>query len=143
MRKAFGDLIISTVYRTRAVGFEGDDFYNLVVGFETTCDPHLLSENLRHIELEHGRKGNLPRFSPRTLDLDLLTYGDRVIKDERLNIPRDDIEKYSFVLGPLAEVAPLGRHPVTGESYAEMWARFDQGATRLTPIHDLFSSEER
>ncbi len=124
LRAEFGELILSPVYQNQAVGFAGTDFYNLVIGFHTAQPASVLSGILKGIEGQHGRQLGEPKFSPRTLDLDLLTYGNQVLDTDDLQIPRDEILKYAFVLGPLADVAPEDRHPLTGESYAELWAAF-------------------
>src|SRR3972149_481857 len=102
----FGPLTLSRVYETEAVGFAGDNFYNLVTAFDTEEPVEELSVTLARIEMQHGRTRGANPFAPRTLDLDLLLYGDLVRHDGACDIPRPDIKKYAFVLGPLAE---LGR----------------------------------
>lgn len=124
LRARFGPLILSSVYRNRAAGFEGDDFLNLVIGFASCETPQAIVAELERLHDESGRVREANPFSPRTLDLDLLLYGDQVIDD--VKVPRADITRYSFVLGPLAELAPDLRHPVTGETMAGLWRRFDQ-----------------
>jgi 2-amino-4-hydroxy-6-hydroxymethyldihydropteridine diphosphokinase len=120
LRETFGDLTISPIYETAAVGFDGDDFLNLVIGFETALSAHTVFETLRELEFKHGRLPNSQKFSPRNLDLDLLLFGDEII-DDVLKIPRSDIEKYPFVLQPLADIAPNLIHPVLKKSYRDMW----------------------
>jgi 2-amino-4-hydroxy-6-hydroxymethyldihydropteridine diphosphokinase len=112
LRKTFGELTISPIYETAAVGFDGDDFLNLVVGFETVLSAHAVFEILRGLEFKHGRLPNSQKFSPRSLDLDLLLLSDEIIDDDVLKIPRSDIETYHFVLQPLADIAPDLIHPV-------------------------------
>ena len=129
LRERFGPLRVSAVYRSRAAGFEGDDFLNLVIGFRTGERPQAIVAELERLHEEAGRSRGANPFSPRTLDLDLLLYGDQVIDD--VQVPRPDITRYSFVLGPLAELAPGQRHPVTGETMAEMWQRFDKASHPL------------
>lgn len=124
LRDRFGSLQVSSVYRNAAAGFEGDDFLNLVVAFTTTEKPQALHAELERLHAAAGRVRGTNAFSSRTLDLDLLLYGDHVIAE--MQIPRPDIVSYSFVLGPLAELAPNLRHPLTGETMAELWARFDK-----------------
>lgn len=126
LRQVFKELIISSVYNSESVGFAGDSFYNLVVGFDSELPVKEVAKQLRNIELANGRTRDSQKFSSRTLDLDLLLYDDLVINDGRLQIPRDEIESYAFVLEPLAEVAPSLTHPVNGLSYAELWERFDK-----------------
>lgn len=134
LRQCFGDIASSQVYRTRAVGFEGPDFYNLVVGFDTDLGVRRLRSVLRHMEVAHGRCRNQPRFSPRTLDLDLLLYGDLVLQQDDVDIPRDEITRYAFVLGPLAEIAGSRKHPVLGLTIGELWERFPGGGSELCAV---------
>jgi 2-amino-4-hydroxy-6-hydroxymethyldihydropteridine diphosphokinase len=124
LRARFGDLVLSRVYETPAEGFDGEPFYNLVAGLETDLPPEQLHPLLREIEDVHGRERSGPKFSARTLDIDLLTWGDEVTKRGGKVLPRDEILKYAFVLGPLAEVAPDARHPETGQRYADLWEAF-------------------
>jgi 2-amino-4-hydroxy-6-hydroxymethyldihydropteridine diphosphokinase len=128
----FGPLTASSVYRNRPVGFEGGDFLNLVIRFTTTESPAAIVAELQRLHDAAGRVREANPFGPRTLDLDLLLYGDQVLED--FKVPRPDITRYSFVLGPLAELAPDLRHPVTGKTMALMWQEFDQ---TLHPIHRL------
>jgi 2-amino-4-hydroxy-6-hydroxymethyldihydropteridine diphosphokinase len=126
LERQFGTLTISSIYESAAVGFSGDAFHNLIVGFDSDLDVKAVAKQLRDIELDNGRTRNSQKFSARTLDLDLILYGDLIISDGRLQIPRDEIEKYAFVLEPLAEIAPTDIHPVSGISYAELWQQFDK-----------------
>jgi 2-amino-4-hydroxy-6-hydroxymethyldihydropteridine diphosphokinase len=119
----FGVLELSSVYRNEAVGFKGGDFLNMVIGLSTHEQPEQIFARLDELHDRAGRKRQSDPFSSRTLDLDLLLYGDLVRR--RLKLPRDDIEKYGFVLGPLAELAPELRHPVTGVSMGDIWNDFD------------------
>lgn len=126
----FGALEISSVYESEAVGFDGEPFYNLVVGIETDLPVGDLSRALKQLEDANGRLRDVPRFSARTLDLDILTYGDVVGLHDGVTLPRGEILKNAFVLRPLAEIAADERHPQTGERYADLWARYDR-AQRL------------
>jgi 2-amino-4-hydroxy-6-hydroxymethyldihydropteridine diphosphokinase len=126
LQQHFGALIVSSIYESEAVGFSGDVFHNLVVCFDSELDVKSVAKQLRQIELDNGRTRDSQKFSARTLDLDLILYGRLVISDGRLQIPRDEIERYAFVLEPLAEIAPDLTHPVSGISYAELWQRFDK-----------------
>jgi 2-amino-4-hydroxy-6-hydroxymethyldihydropteridine diphosphokinase len=134
LRQRFGELELSSVYESEAVGFEGDAFYNMVIACEVDEDVHSVNRALAQIEDAHGRDRSGPRFSSRTLDLDLLLYDDLVLDENGLRLPRDEILKNAFVLWPLAEIAPQLVHPVTGKTYAELWANFDKSRERLAPI---------
>lgn len=131
----FGALIVSAIYESKAFGFSGDNFYNLVVGFDTDEGVEAVVRALQEIEERHGRDRSGPRFSSRTLDLDLLTYGDLVMRSPDLTLPRPEILKRTFVLAPLAEVAPHDRHPVTGQTYAELWQAMDKTGQELWPVN--------
>ncbi|MDO9168227.1 MAG: 2-amino-4-hydroxy-6-hydroxymethyldihydropteridine diphosphokinase [Methylobacter sp.] len=126
LEQVFGELTISSIYETEAVGFTGDVFYNLVVGFDSDLEVKTVAKQLRQIELDNGRTRDSRKFAARTLDLDLILYGDLVINDGRLQIPRDEIEHYAFVLEPLAEIAPDLKHPISQLCYAELWEQFDK-----------------
>lgn len=138
----FGGLVVSSTYETEAVGFTGDTFHNLIVGFDSDLDVKTIAEQLRQIELDHGRTRECKKFSSRTLDLDLILYGDLVITEGRLQIPRDEIERYAFVLEPLAEIAGDLRHPVSKTSYRELWERFDKSGITQKRIKPGWSSIE-
>lgn len=139
LREAFGGLRLSPVYRTAAVGFEGDDFLNFVLAFRTDLAPLAVVETLERLHEAAGRvRGHSP-FSPRTLDLDLLLYGDDVIPDRAVRVPRDDITRYEFVLRPLADLAPELVHPVNGRKIRELWADFGDRDPSMQRVEvDLF-----
>lgn len=125
LQTRFGNLCLSAVYQNPAVGFKGDDFYNLVAGFETSDSIEIIEKELNVIEHAHGRDRRQEKFSPRTLDLDLLLYDEQIIiKNGKQKLPRLEITRYAFVLGPLAELIPQQRHPVIGKTYAELWQTF-------------------
>ena len=107
----FGELVLSSIYESEPVGFSGELFHNLIVRFESDLDVKTVAKKLKQIELDNGRTRESQKFSARTLDLDLILYGDLILSDGRLQIPRDEIERYAFVLEPLAEISPLETHP--------------------------------
>ena len=136
LRQSFGELTISSIYESEPVGFIGDSFYNLVVGFDSGLEVKAVTKQLRQIELDNGRTRDSRKFAARTLDLDLILYGNLIINDGRLQIPRNEIEHYAFVLEPLAEIAPTLKHPVNRLTYAELWQQFDKTdlkQKRITP----------
>lgn len=116
----FAPLTVSRVFESAPVGFEGDSFFNLVVGFDTPDAEDAVLAQLARIEAANGRRRDGPRFGPRTLDLDLLLFGDTVRHDARHRLPHPDIVTYPFVLHPLAEIAPHARHPESGETFSEL-----------------------
>ena len=125
LRDQFGDMRVSSVYESAAVGFHGSPFYNLVVVFHSDWPLRKLLTELRAIEEVCGRDPAAPKFAPRPLDLDLLLYGDLVCNEDGLKLPRPDILLYGFTLKPLAELTPDRCHPLNGCSYAELWTSFD------------------
>lgn len=120
----FRPLLVSPVYASPPVGYEGPEFLNLVVAFETVETAAQVAAALDALEQRLGGGVQSPRFSPRAIDLDLLLYGDLVSDGAGLKLPRTDIREYAFVLCPLADLAPDGRHPETGERFADMWRAF-------------------
>lgn len=129
LRSRFGSLRVSPVYESAAVGFKGSPFLNLVAAFQTERRLRELLADLRGIEQACGRDPAVSKFAPRPLDLDLLLYGDAVLDEPGLELPRPDILLYGFALKPLADLAPERRHPRLLRTYAELWAVFD-GAGR-------------
>lgn len=129
---------VSSVYESRAWGFEGDNFYNLAVQLETDIAADTLAERLREIENRHGRTRDVPRFSARTLDLDLLLYGDLVRHDSSVDVPRKDILTCAFVLRPLAEIAGSLQHPESGLTISAIWAAFDRPDQQTWPVEFKF-----
>ncbi len=138
LQNAFGALDLSRVYESKALGFVGNNFYNLVVGLATGLGPQALLQSLSFIEDKLGRERNVASYSSRTLDLDLLLYEDLVIDEAGLQLPRADILKFSFVLCPLAEIAGARTHPVSGRSFSEIWETFDQRGQELWPVELVF-----
>jgi 2-amino-4-hydroxy-6-hydroxymethyldihydropteridine diphosphokinase len=122
----FGPLTLSSVYESEAVGFQGDPFYNLVLGFHTERPVLDVARALSELETLHGRTRDSQKFAPRPLDLDLILYGELILQEGRLRLPREDLTEYAFMLEPMAEIAPDLAHPVLGKSYAELWAAYDK-----------------
>ncbi len=124
------DLIqVSPVYRNQAVGLEGDEFLNAVARIRTEHSAAELCAQFGEIHDLAGRQRGPDTFVSRTLDIDLLLYGQEVMEERR--IPRSDVLEYSFVLGPLTKIAPDLVHPVTGKTMADHWSHFDVGSHPL------------
>ena len=114
------DVTYSGIYKTPAEGFEGEDFLNSVCKFDTDKNPQELRTLLKNIEKDMGRTFTQKGMSNRVIDLDLILYGDLQINRNGLELPSSDIEKYKFVLEPLAEIAPDYIHPVLKKSYKDL-----------------------
>jgi 2-amino-4-hydroxy-6-hydroxymethyldihydropteridine diphosphokinase len=121
----------SRCYRNAPVGFDGPDFINFVAELPCDDEPESLREQLQRIERLCGRPVDAPRWAPRAMDLDILLFGDRVQSHASLVLPRPDLLRWSFMLGPLAELAPELMHPVQGKTIGELWAQFDRQAHPL------------
>ena len=134
LEKQFGVLAISPAYGCPAVGFDGADFVNLAVGLDTRLSAPALNDWLHALEDANGRRRDVPRFSSRTLDIDIVLFGDQVIDGlGHLQIPRDDL-KHAFVLKPIADIAPDLRHPVNGRRMGALWRELAAKGNPLTVV---------
>ena len=121
----------SRCYRNAAIGFEGPDFINFVAEVPVAGTPALLKGELECIETQCGRTRDAPKWAPRAMDLDILLFGDVVQDVPGLKLPRPDLVRWAFMLGPLAELAPDLVHPLQQRRIGELWDEFDQGAHPL------------
>ncbi len=121
----------SRCYRNTAIGFDGADFINFVVELPVAGDPALLKGELECVETQCGRKPDAPKWAPREMDLDILLFGAVVQDTPGLMLPRPDLLRWGFMLGPLAELAPQLTHPVRCATLAELWHDFDKAANPL------------
>lgn len=122
LHRRFGTVVLSPVYRTRAIGFDGDDFLNAAAVIETTLDPLALNDWLHALEDVHGRDRSGPRHGDRTLDIDIVLFDDRVLSGPgNLRIPRPELQ-HAFVLKPLADIAADVAVPGDGRTLAQLWA---------------------
>ena len=122
LRARFGTVVVSPLYRTKAVGYDGADFINAAAAIDCDLDPVALDAWLHALEDAHGRRRDQPRFSDRPLDIDIVFYDDLTLDGPgHLQIPRDEL-KHAFVLKPLADLAPDYVHPAIGRSLAALWA---------------------
>ena len=125
----FRNIRKSSVYQSAAVGFEGDDFYNMVVALETSLRPEYVSKLFFEIEKRHGRKRGKNQFVARELDLDQLLYDDLIVDKDGLRLPHKDLTRYAFVLKPMQEIAGDLIHPQIGMCFSELWKNFEQRAS--------------
>lgn len=126
LRAQFGEVIASPTYRTPAEGFDGPDFLNAAAIIETGMDIVALDAWLHALEDAHGRRRDVPRFSSRPLDIDIVFYDDLVFCGPgNLQVPRPEL-RHAFVLKPLADIAPGYRDPLSGKTLAELWAAHPQ-----------------
>ena len=132
--EAFSEVRLSPVYRTPAVGFDGDPFINLAASVETRLQPVELKQFLNDLEDRHGRRRDVAKFSDRTLDIDILLYDDLYLVSPVLEIPRREIMTFAHVLKPLADLAPDLIHPVCRKTLAEIWSSFAGDRSGLEPI---------
>jgi len=130
----FAPLQVSPVFESEPVGFDGPNFLNLVVCFETSLPLRALSDTLKALEDTHGRVRNAPRYSGRTLDIDILCYGDAQGVHEGIELPRAEILENAYVLWPLALLLPQQRHPGNQQTYAQLWRDYDKGRQALWPV---------
>ena len=134
LERQFPGVRFSPWYRNRAVGFEGADFINFAAGFPTQLAVTEVLERLHGIEALCGRPREAPRWAPRSMDLDVLLYGDLVCQEPHLKLPRPDLLKRAYMLGPLAQLAPDLVHPTEGQTIGELWKRFDRAAHPLVEV---------
>ncbi len=131
---ALGELRLSRVYQSEAVGFCGDAFFNMVV---CACADISLADLIRlikRIEDENGRDRSGPKFGPRTLDIDVLTYGELVGEHEGIILPRDEITQNAYVLLPMTELAGKACLPGTKDTFNDLWSRYEQSRQPLERV---------
>jgi 2-amino-4-hydroxy-6-hydroxymethyldihydropteridine diphosphokinase len=133
----FDKLTLSSLFECEAVGFDGPIFYNMAIGIECAHSVEQVACILREIEFSNGRDHNAKKFSPRTLDLDLLLYDDLII-DQPAQLPRDEITKNAFVLWPLSQIAPNLDHPILKQSYQALWQEYNKISQQLSIVDNCW-----
>lgn len=134
LRRTWPALKRSQAWRNPAVGFEGQDFVNLVIGFDTDLPLAAVLDRLHAAEEACGRPREAPKWAPRSMDLDVLLYGDAVGEFPGAVLPRPDLVRRPYMLGPMAEIAPGFVHPTLGRTMAELWAGFPKDDLVMTPV---------
>ena len=133
LAEQFGPLLLSRVYESESVGFRGSLFLNMAVGLSTELALADLAAYMRAIELNNGRQVGALKFSPRTLDIDILSYDDVCGCHAGIELPRDEILYNAFVLQPLSEIAPDRVHPLDGRNYRDLWLAYESDQ-KLWPV---------
>jgi len=133
----FKQLTLSSLFECEAIGFDGPIFYNMVIGIECPHSVEQVASILRAIEFSHGRDHNAKKFSPRTLDLDLLLY-DNLIIEQPAQLPRDEITRNAFVLWPLSQIAPNLSHPILKQNYQTLWQNYNKSSQQLSIVDNCW-----
>ena len=136
LQRHFAPLTVSAAYANAAVGFEGDDFVNLVLRFDTRLDVHAVIDRLHEAEAACGRGRDAPKWAPRAMDLDILLFGELQCDEPGLKLPRPDLLKRPYMLGPAAEIAPQLVHPTAHRTLASLWhdMQESQAAHTMRPV---------
>ena len=134
IKHSWHDAVFSRAYRNVAVGFDGPDFINLVLGFTTPQPLDAVIARLHAIETQCGRPRFAPKWASRTMDLDVLLFGDRVEKTADYTLPRPDLLKRPYMLGPMAEIAPEVMHPTANKTIGQLWEEFERDGHAMTPV---------
>ncbi|MBR9873976.1 MAG: 2-amino-4-hydroxy-6-hydroxymethyldihydropteridine diphosphokinase [Vibrionaceae bacterium] len=126
------DLLVSPIYECEPIGFSSQNFYNFVIALRTTLSLEELSRCLREIEFKWGREENAQKYQDRTLDLDIVLFGE-IISKQKPELPRSDIYKYPFVTKPLYDLKPHLVIPGDGRTVADVWYAM-QPVDSLKPV---------
>lgn len=134
LRETFGEIGFSPFYRCTPFGFEGEDFINAAARVNTAMAPLELRTYLVELENQHQRDREVPKYSSRTLDVDILLYDDLYLLSPQLEIPREEILQAAYVLKPLTDLAPGLVHPVKRQNILDLWKAFSGDKAGLRPI---------
>ncbi len=134
LKRRYPGVRFSSCYRNPAFGFEGADFLNAVAGFDTARSPEEVLSDCHEVEAICGRRRDDPKWAPRVMDVDLLLHGETIAETPTYRLPRPDLLQRCYMLGPLAEIAPEVRHPVTGRTIGEHWRELARAPHSLERI---------
>ncbi|NVC92475.1 2-amino-4-hydroxy-6-hydroxymethyldihydropteridine diphosphokinase [Vibrio natriegens] len=126
------DLLVSPIYECEPIGFSSQNFYNFVITLRTSLSLEEFSHRLREIEFKWGREENAQKYQDRTLDLDIVLFGE-LISTQKPELPRSDIYKYPFVTKPLYDLNPHLVIPGDGRTVADIWYAM-QPVDSLKPV---------
>src|SRR5690554_675116 len=126
LEEHFGPLLMSSVFESQAVGFQGNNFLNMVVAVETDEPLEQIAIWIKALETANGRQHTEKRFSSRTLDVDILTWGAASGRHAGILLPRPEITENAYVLWPLSQVCGHCIDPGSGKNYAALWACYDK-----------------
>lgn len=140
LQDEYPSIVFSRTFESEAIGFKGNNFHNLVAMFAFHLEQQSatnaivnLGSKLKDIEKQLGRLAGGKKFSPRTMDIDILLFGDLVVS-KPIILPREEILKNAYVLWPLSELAPTLNHPGLDKNYQELWQAFDKSSQNLHPL---------
>lgn len=135
LKKLGTDFRVSQVFEAEPVGFSGPNFYNCVATLKTSLSLEALQQTLKQLELQYGRAPDAKKNQSRTLDLDILLFGD-VVREGVPALPRADLYKFAFVLQPMMELCPERVIPGDGRTIAQLWQAFEHSQA-LWPVEQL------
>jgi len=121
LRKTYGELSVSPIYESESVGFEGDNFLNLIVGITFLGKVGELAKALKDLENKIGRVRGGPKFGPRVIDIDIILFGDCSGIFDGIELPRGELTENAYVLLPLMELAPHTIDPNSGKTMQQLW----------------------
>ena len=125
--------VVSPIYECAAVGFSSQqNFYNFVIRIDTSLGLEDLAKILRQVEIKWGRAENAQKYQDRTLDLDIVLFGDVI--SEQPELPRSDVFKYPFVIKPLFDLKPDLIIPGDGRTIADLYQMHKAACDALTPV---------
>ncbi|OPX55521.1 2-amino-4-hydroxy-6-hydroxymethyldihydropteridine diphosphokinase [Oceanospirillum multiglobuliferum] len=131
LEQQFGALTLSPAVESQSVGFQGDNFINLVAVVDTDRSITAVAQQLRQIEYQYGRELNATKFSGRTLDIDIVMVDQLQGLHEGIQLPRIDLFEHAYTLYPLSLLLPELVPPCTTLTTAQLWQQFNDAEQAL------------